>query len=214
MPGVIEETVQEVQLRECARDPRCPPQIRSEAVSLANFYEAQVTYSLNGLSQLVYSIGSYPGRKTVVLLSAGMATTDRPGGRPDISGLAKIVGEAAAAANTTLYTLHLDRTYMNTFSAEASRIDRLEITREQAVISRWLDEFSGASGGALMRVLVGDGEQAFDRLLRETSAYYLLAVEPAEADRDGKPRELRVRVNGRGMTVRSRTLVVIPKRES
>jgi len=47
-------------------------------------------------------------------------------------------------------------------------------------------------------------------VLRETSAYYLLGVEPATADRDGRPRELRVKVHRRGVSVRSRQWVVIP----
>ena len=36
------------------------------------------------------------------------------------------------------------------------------------------------------------------------------AVEPARADRDGRAHEMRVKVEGRGMTVRSRSWVVVP----
>ena len=75
-----------------------------------------------------------------------------------------------------------------------------------------LSDFSSASGGALFGVLIGSGEVALERVLRETSAHYLLAVEPQEADRDGKLRELRVRVKQDGATIRSRMWVVIPKR--
>ena len=49
-------------------------------------------------------------------------------------------------------------------------------------------------------------------MLRETSSHYLLGVEPDDADRDGKLRELRVRVGQRGVTVRSRSWVVVPVR--
>ena len=45
--------------------------------------------------------------------------------------------------------------------------------------------------------MIGSGEVALERVLRETSAHYLLAVEPQEADRDGKLRELRVKVKER-----------------
>ena len=71
-------------------------------------------------------------------------------------------------------------------------------------------EFAGASGGALLPVTVGT-ETALSRVLRETSAYYLLGVEPTAADRDGKAHQLRVKVNLRGATVRSRLWVVLPK---
>ena len=50
---------------------------------------------------------------------------------------------------------------------------------------------------------------AFGRILRESSAYYLLGVAPAAEDRDGKLHVLRVTVKKRGVTVRTRTHVVI-----
>ena len=68
------------------------------------------------------------------------------------------------------------------------------------------------AGGALLRVEAGTGETAFNRVLRETSAYYLLGVEPEELDRDGKTHFLRVSVKPRGITVRVRTQVVVPRR--
>jgi hypothetical protein len=55
---------------------------------------------------------------------------------------------------------------------------------------------------------------AFDSLLRETSSYYLLGVEPHESDRDGRPRELRVRTNimDRDVSVRARSWVTVAAR--
>ena len=79
------------------------------------------------------------------------------------------------------------------------------------MLGRLLDQFAGASGGTLMRVLVGSGEGSLDRVLRETSAYYLLGVEPTQADRDGRTHALKVKVNQRNATVRSRTFVLLPK---
>ena len=84
-------------------------------------------------------------------------------------------------------------------------------SRDRAVGGRALEEFSGASGGALMRVITGSGEYALNRVLRETSSHYLLGVEPGNGDRDGKLRELRVKVSQNGATVRSRLWVRIPK---
>ena len=77
--------------------------------------------------------------------------------------------------------------------------------------SRLLDEFAAASGGTLLNALVDAGDVALARVLRETSAYYLLGVEPANLDRDGRAHRLRVRVHGRGVTVRSREWVVLRK---
>ena len=79
------------------------------------------------------------------------------------------------------------------------------------MLGRLLDIFSGASGGTMMRVLVGSGEGALDRVLLETSSHYLLGVEPTDADR-GRLRELRVKVtNTPNVTVRSRLWVAVPK---
>jgi hypothetical protein len=63
----------------------------------------------------------------------------------------------------------------------------------------------------MLRVEAGNGDHAFDRVLRETSAYYLLGVEPAFEDRDGKAHFLRVEVERRGSTVRHRTQVLVPR---
>jgi hypothetical protein len=77
-----------------------------------------------------------------------------------------------------------------------------------------LDQFSGASGGALFPVLMGSGDLQLRRVLTETSASYLLGVEPEAADRDGRLRQLKIKVDDRDkVTVRSRSWVVIPKKQ-
>jgi tetratricopeptide (TPR) repeat protein len=84
--------------------------------------------------------------------------------------------------------------------------------RDSEVLGRWLDQFSGAAGGALFRVQVGAGEQAFDRVLREISAYYMLGVEPADEDRDGRMHEIKVRTNQKSLITRGSRWVLVPKR--
>ena len=63
-----------------------------------------------------------------------------------------------------------------------------------------------------MRIAQGSGDFAFDRILKETAAYYLLGVEVDPRDRDGKPRELRVKVEAKDATVRGRAWVIVPPR--
>jgi hypothetical protein len=70
---------------------------------------------------------------------------------------------------------------------------------------------AGAAGGAVFRVQAGNGDSAFERVLRENSAHYLLSVEVIPADRDGAAHAIRVRVNKRGTTVRSRATVIVPR---
>jgi hypothetical protein len=77
-------------------------------------------------------------------------------------------------------------------------------------MASWLDQFSASAGGKRIYVPVGSADFAFTRVLRESSAYYLLGVEPEEADRDGKTHALKVKVNRRKVTVRSRQWVMVP----
>jgi VWFA-related protein len=210
------ETLRRVQLRECGdtADMRCVEAIESEATAMAFFYEGLVMQGLNGLGALLQSLGEAPGRKTVVVFSAGMPISDRVGGRPNVGDQARVLGEQAARSNTTIYALHIDHSLLQSFSAETRHSDKQPVSREResVMLGRMLDQFAGASGGALLRVLVGSGEGMLDRVLRETSAYYLLGVEPTNADRDGHTHSLRVKVDQRGVTVRSRTWVLVPKR--
>ena len=179
--------------------------------------ESEAQQRLRSLSNLVRGLTRVPGRKTVVLVSGGMLSTTRVAGRPDVTGLMSQLGELAAAADANFYVLHWDTTYTDVTSAANSRPGRNYIDRFQTMFAdrhamgQGLEWIAGKAGGALLRVEAGNGEHAFDRVLRETAAYYLLGVEPAETDRDGKAHFLRVQVERRGSTVRHRTQVLVPR---
>jgi VWFA-related protein len=210
------DTIRNVQMRECGRtEVRCGDEIRGEALALATQLEAQASEGLNGIRRLIRVLWQYQARKTVVMFSSGMPSSDRPGGRPDLGRLPEVLGKDAAATNTTIYTLYVDSAQVRAMGAATGRAVGSPGTRsrDHALEARVLEEFSGASGGALIRVPTGSGERALDRVLRETSSHYLLGVEPAESDRDGTVRELRVKVRQNPGTVRSRMWVIVPKRE-
>jgi VWFA-related protein len=206
------DVVNAVVARECPRDARnCAREVRAEAISLGAQFEMQVSQSLNGLHALLQSLSRVPNRKTLVLVSGGLLAADRTGGRPDLKAETLALGHEAAAANTSLYVLHMDSSFLDAFSAANKRGATPSLLRDSAVLGSGLDLFSGAAGGTLVRIEAGTGDRAFEQVLRETSAYYLLGVEPAANDRDGKVHNIRVKVRQRGATVRSRTSVVIPK---
>jgi hypothetical protein len=209
------DTIRSVQMRECsAADIRCGDEIRAEAMAAGMLMEARAVESMNGIGAILHLLTAYDGRKNVVVFSSGIPTSDRPGGRPDVGSLPAVIGKAAAASNTTIYTLHIDSAQVRGMGAGTGRAPGSagSRTRDAAVGAKVLEEFSAASGGALLRVPTGWGDGALDRVLRETSSRYLLGVQPEESDRDGKVRDLRVRVRQRGVTVRSRTWVVVPAR--
>ena len=213
-PGADAPTVLRVQDRECPADPNCSARIILDATAAAQDYESKMAQSVNGLRGMLDVLREWPGRKTVVLLSAGLIVSDRVGGRPAAEDLADSLGHQLAQANAVIYTVHVDRAARDGYSAATKRMSTTsDSAREASMRARWLDEFSIASGGALFSAQVDDGEVALGRVFRETSAYYLLGVEPVPGDRDGKLREVDVKVrNVKNATVRSRNWVIIPKK--
>jgi hypothetical protein len=71
-----------------------------------------------------------------------------------------------------------------------------------------LADLAGGSRGSLYYI-VGTGEAIFERLAGEMLAYYMLGVEEAPGDRDGRPHRIDVEVQRRNVTVRSRRAFVL-----
>jgi hypothetical protein len=170
---------------------------------------------IRGLSILLRGLNSIAGRKTAVLMSGGMLSADRVGSRPDLSGAMTQLGSEAAASNTNLYVMHVDNSFLDAFSA-ANGVSKdparrfMELGRTSNALRSGLERLSDASGGALLHVEAGTADSAFGRVALEATGYYLLGVQPVSTDRDGKLHFLHVKVKKRGVTVRSRTHVVIP----
>jgi hypothetical protein len=136
-----------VQQRECPNDRECTARIFREAQALALHLEGQASVSLGGLHQFLRSLASCPGRKDVVFLSAGVIVSDRPGGRPDVGDLTRVMGETAARANVALYTVHVDQGFFGLYSATRSRAVGEEQERDRVMSGQWLEAFSDAAGG-------------------------------------------------------------------
>ena len=203
-------TVLDVANRECPGQADCISSILNEVAMLAPQLENQASGSLSGIDELLRGLARVEGRKAVVLVSAGILLSDRKDGRPGVGDVSKTLGQIAAQGNVTLYTVQIESS--GPVAVASSRLPRAASNRDKLLYGNWLDEFSAAAGGSRIYVPVGSGAFAFDRVLRETSAHYLLGVEPDEADRDGRPRELKVKVNRPGVTVHGRRWVVIPAR--
>ena len=210
--------LQAVVNRECGNsgtvEQLCAQRLLMEISGAALYYEGQGNAGLGMLRSLIEQLSVINGRKTLVLISAGMIASDRPGGRPNIGELGIQVGKEAARSNTSIYSLFLDTSSIDRFQAEVGGADKnlQGEARDSEVLGRWLDQFSGAAGGAVFRVQVGSGESAFDRVLREISAYYMLGVEPADEDRDGRAHEIKVTTNQKNLIMRGSRWVVVPKR--
>lgn len=197
--------------RECPQGGQvCVLEVEQSCVEIAGTFEMQALRSISGLHSLMEAVREYPGRKTVVVISAGFATSDRIGGRPDIRLEADLLGQRAAEANAVLYSLHLDVSFLTTFSAANAGRGIQTVFRNSGMFANGLERFTGSAGGTLITVNAGP-DPALRRLLRETSSYYMLAVEALPAHRDGKVHRIQVKVKQGGAQVRSRTAVFIPK---
>lgn len=193
--------------------PQCLRQLQAEVSSAVGMYEAVAQVSLGGLRRVIQRLGSVPGRKTLVLMTAGMLVADRAGGRPDLSAIATLAGQDAARSNVTIYTVYVDQHTLNQNSAEtrSGNANRFSTSmRDSMVMSHWFDQFSDRAGGALIRDAFGHGERGFDQVLQETSAFYQLAVAPSDVDRDSRPHSLDVKVRAKRATLRGRSWVIIP----
>ena len=184
--------------------------IRDEAISLVGFLEMTVTQSVGGLRGLTRGLGEIPGRKILVLVSGGLIASDRGMGRANSNAETMQLGREAAAANLDVFALHLDWSFQEALASRGGL--RSSYMRDSTMAATGLEMVAGTAGGSVIRVRGTSPEVAFDRVLRETSAYYVLGVEGSEEDRDGRPHPIRVRVKRKGAEWRSRSEVIIPKR--
>ena len=200
--------------RECPSPPyvrfekvACDQEVEMEARSMMAGVTRQVMRSVGGLQSAIASLGSVDGPKTAVLVSAGLASDNRVDGMAssrDLTALAR----AATSARVSLFVLHLDRSFLDSLSAERRFIATTPMD-DASTMSAGLETLAGASGGALLRVVAG-ADAAFERISREISATYILGVEPVPADRDGKPHRIDVRVRRPGASVSHREEVILP----
>jgi hypothetical protein len=204
------DALQQVVERNCQpNDLFCPKDIEMEMTSALSNLEAQAVRSLDGLRGVVEMMRTLEGRKTLILVSAGMPSGDRTGARLYLRTNASELGKKAAESGILLYTLHMNTSFLDAFSAEGIPVSET-LMRETGVYARGLDLFNGTAGGALLEVNTGP-DFAVDRVIRETSAYYLLAVKPEPADHDGKGHLINVKVSQRDSSVRSRKTMIFPK---
>jgi VWFA-related protein len=205
---------EELYAKLCAPDDAgCGFRLDAEVTGGLLLYEGRADSSIGTLRSLMFELGKVPFRKTVVLVSGGLVSSDLVGGRPDIHDIGEQVGKDAAAADVNVYALFVDGGLRQQMSAEVGRIRNsfVDLARDGTLHGRWLDQFAGSSGGSFIRLTTTNADPAFQQILTQTSAYYLLGVEPTLADRDGRPHDLKVRVRDRKVTVRGRSWVVVRK---
>lgn len=194
--------------RECSGGGCTGRDLMLQATSFTTFLEMRVSQSVGGLRRLIRGLADIPGRKILVLVSGGLIMNTNAAARMNSTMEIDVLGREAALANLSVFALHLDWSFLQALSSRGGL--RLSYFRDSTMTATGLERVAGTAGGTVVRVHGTSPDAAFDRVLTETSAHYLLAVESSDKDRDGRPKSIRVTVKRRGAQVRSRTQLVIP----
>lgn len=120
---------------------------------------------------------------------------------------------AATRANVAIYTVDpRGLSALGDDIAELSEVGTQSLLREQQIAHDSLRELSDLTGG-FAAVNKSDVGQAFDRIVSENSAYYVLAYYTSNSSRQGRSRDLDVRVRRPGVRVISRNTYIEPRRD-
>lgn len=183
--------------REGTMDP-CPAQVELEARTFAQHARNDARLSLNALTAWISRLGELEGPKTIVLVSEGLVA------EPQMFDLSTL-GAAAHAARVTIYVLQLESPLLDASESVISPTANADINLRGDGLAR----LAGTARGGMFK-LVGSDPKPFRRILSEISAHYLLAFEPAEADRSAGTRRLDVKVRDGAAIVRARPNFTIP----
>ena len=174
----------------------CEGDVLSESNSMVRDARQKSSDSLRGLYDLLLALSVIEGPKTLILLSEGLVLD----GPVDLDNVIR----AAALARVTINVLLMDVPRNDTTVGQLGPT----MTEDRRLQVSGLEDLAGGSRGSLYYI-VGTGDAVFERLAGEMLAYYILGVEQAPGDRDGRPHRIDVEVRRRNVTVRSRRAFVL-----
>lgn len=192
----------QVLLRECAGIAvdleRCEREVEQEASEIVGEQRRQTDASIRAMRNVIGSLAALEGPKSVILVSEGLVLEGLGGEVDDIAAL-------AADVRASLDVLLLDVP-----SVDAATRDRPTTPREdRARQESGLETLAGLARGSLHRVPV-TADFAFQRIMRQLAGYYLIGVEAATRDRDGRRHRISVKTTRRGLRVLSRRGFLAP----
>jgi hypothetical protein len=171
------------------------PDIRDSLAEILEDEGCEVACATDGqdaLRQLALGLAKIEGPKTVVYVSGGLGVPETPTSFDPLE-------PAMAAGQICLYAIHVEQSPFGQVrvkpSPTAVEDERLEVYG--------LENLTSAAGGTLVPA-VGSLEGAFDRVSTEISGSYLLGVDVAASDRDGKAHAVAVKVSRPRASVRAR----------
>jgi hypothetical protein len=177
----------------------CDRDVEQEALTIATHIRQQTSASVSGYAALLKNLRDVEGPKSMIILSQGLMLE---GSQGESTALATLAAEARVTINVLMFAHAAG-------SASQARISET-LSQDRDLREAGLETLASRSRGSLFRV-VANPQYVFDRLRNEISAYYLLGVEPAERDRDGRAHQIRVQVGRQNVQVRARRQVQYTK---
>ena len=173
--------------------------------------------TLETMTGVLESLAAAPGPKTIAFVSSGLLTPRRDAPLTAPPGMCEIkldhfqdLGRAAIAARAQFYVIQ----------PEDFQVDSARAAFADPTASRFrsnddeltgLASLAGATGGEMFRLSAQSADRVFERIARESSAYYMATFLPAAAERNGSTHRVELSVARPNVTVRVRPHVLITK---
>ena len=177
-------------LEQCERD------VMVESEMMVANVRQDTNQSLRGLFQLLQYLSLIEGPKTLIMMSEGMVLDSQS----DLDLVIRAAAVGRVAINVLLMDVPRGDVMLQQMPPTASEDRDMQMAG--------LENLASGARGALYNV-IGTGENIFQRLSSELSAYYVLAVEQVAGDRDDRNHRIDVEVRRKDVTIRSRRAFVL-----
>ena len=172
--------------------------------------------TLVALTGLLEGLAAIDIPKTIVFVSGGIVTPRRDAAANAAPGPCELksvhyddVGHAAFAARANFFVIKADDLVIDP-AANAFIDPTASRFRSSDEDLAGMESLAGVTSGTLLRVTPSE-TSAFGRVARETSGYYLAAIDPESGQRNGLSHRIDVSAARPGVTIRVRPRVVVPK---
>lgn len=173
--------------------------------------------TLETMTGVLESLTIAPGPKTIAFVSSGLLTPRRDAPLTAPPGMCEIklehfqdLGRAASAASAHFYVIQPED-----FQVDSGRAAFVDPTasrfRSNDDELTGLSSLAGVTGGEMFRLSAQNVDKVFERIARESSAYYLVAFEPAASERNGSSHRVELAVSRPDATLRVRPHLTIAK---
>jgi VWFA-related protein len=181
----------------------CSSAVEGDARALLSESSARTRGTISSLEGLLRGLTQLKTPINIVMISEGLfVARDRNSMRE--------LGRHAAEARATIHVMRPGQSYFDIEDSSAPGVSRFF---DDGLLAEGLEQLADQTRGT-MTTVNASATNAFDRLGRELSGYYLLGFEPTEADRRGKEHRIKVEVKPRGLTVRARPTFVLREAEN